>query len=62
MIKRRTLLAASAATALAGGRARAQGSSLKIGVLGDESGVYRTSAARLPSPASARRSRRCRPI
>ena len=41
MIQRRTLLAASAATALAGGRARAQGSSLKIGVLGDESGVYR---------------------
>ncbi len=41
MIKRRTLLAASAATGLVGSRARAQGSSLKIGVLGDQSGVYR---------------------
>ncbi len=41
MIQRRTLLAASAATALAGSRARAQGASLKIGVLGDQSGVYR---------------------
>ena len=41
MIDRRTLLAASAAAALPLGRARAQGTSLKIGVLGDESGVYR---------------------
>jgi branched-chain amino acid transport system substrate-binding protein len=40
MIKRRTLLAATAAVA-AVPRARAQGASLKIGVLGDESGVYR---------------------
>ena len=41
MIQRRSLLAATAATALVGSRARAQGASLKIGVLGDESGVYR---------------------
>ena len=41
MIQRRTVLAASAATALIGSRARAQGTSLKIGVLGDQSGVYR---------------------
>ena len=42
MIDRRTLLAASAALPLATmGRARAQGASLKIGVLGDQSGVYR---------------------
>ena len=44
MIKRRTLLAASAASLAAGAplsRARAQGMSLKIGVLGDQSGVYR---------------------
>ncbi len=41
MIQRRTLLAATAATALAGSRARAQATSLKIGVLGDQSGVYR---------------------
>ncbi len=41
MIQRRSLLAASAATALVGSRARAQGTSLKIGVLGDQSGVYR---------------------
>ena len=44
MIKRRSLLAASAAaslTGLAGRRARAQSGSLKIGVLGDQSGVYR---------------------
>jgi branched-chain amino acid transport system substrate-binding protein len=45
MIKRRTLLAASATAAFGAvaaiPRARAQGASLKIGVLGDESGVYR---------------------
>ena len=41
MINRRTLLAASAATTLIGSRARAQGAGLKIGVLGDQSGVYR---------------------
>ena len=47
MIKRRSLLAASAVASVAasmGGlvpRARAQSSSLKIGVLGDQSGVYR---------------------
>ncbi len=43
MIQRRTLLAASAAASLASRvpRARAQASSLKIGVLGDQSGVYR---------------------
>ena len=43
MIQRRTLLAGSAAASLASRvpRARAQASSLKIGVLGDQSGVYR---------------------
>ncbi len=42
MIQRRTLLAATAAAPLAfGARARAQGMSVKIGVLGDQSGVYR---------------------
>ncbi len=43
MIDRRTLLAASAARRRlrAGPGARAQGSGLKIGVLGDQSGVYR---------------------
>ncbi len=44
MLDRRTLLAASAASAAASlpwAGARAQGSGLKIGVLGDQSGVYR---------------------
>jgi branched-chain amino acid transport system substrate-binding protein len=42
MLKRRTLLAASAAIVAAAPRARAQaGTTLKIGVLGDQSGVYR---------------------
>ena len=40
MMQRRTLLAATAATALVS-RARAQGAGIKIGVLGDQSGVYR---------------------
>ena len=39
MIKRRTLLTAAAAATVT--RARAQTNSLKIGVLGDQSGVYR---------------------
>ena len=41
MIKRRTLLATAAAASLPIARARAQGASLKIGILGDQSGVYR---------------------
>jgi branched-chain amino acid transport system substrate-binding protein len=41
MIKRRTLLTATAAATLPLARARAQSASLKIGILGDQSGVYR---------------------
>ncbi len=41
VIGRRTLLGATAAAAMAGGTARAQGASIKIGVLNDMSGPYR---------------------
>ena len=40
-LSRRTLLAASASVPLLGTRARAQGASIKIGVLNDQSGPYR---------------------